>query len=329
MARLQALLLPAVLLLASCPGPTEDSNPSTDDTEDSTPDTNETGLDPDTVPLEGACPDETRLGRFIVASTAHYAYAQGSALDGVVPVNVYHPQATEGECTLLQRDNPFCDPPCEANETCDTDGQCIPYPTAQDLGVVTIEGLVQPVSMEASAPGYTYFDTALPNPPWEPGALLELNTGGGAFQPVTLHAVAPQAFTASDSAWEIVQGDPLVIDWDAPSAEVRSTVHITLNVDLHGVTPALIECSFADDGEGEVPADLLEQFLNLGITGFPEGSFARVTADQAPFAEDACLDFWTRVELSPTLSVDGYTPCTHDDDCPPGMECNEELERCE
>ncbi len=325
MPRAQAVLLPAILMLGACPGPDPDTGP---DTRDSQPDTHDT--DPDTQPtLGGACPDITRLGRFIVASTAHYSYVTGSSLDTVVPVNVYQPVVTEGECTLLQRQNPFCDPPCQASETCGFDDECMPYPTTQDLGVVTVQGLVVPVSMEPVTPGNTYFDTTLPNPPWEPGAQLTLATGGGIFDPVTLHGVAPQDLSASSVTWEIVQGEPMAVIWDPPTDQAGTAVRITLNVDLHGITPALLECWFDDDGQGEVPADLLDQFLSLGVTGFPEGSFARVTADQTPVGDGGCLDFWTQVQLVPALSVDGYTPCTRDEDCPEGMECNEELERCE
>jgi len=326
MPRAQALLLSAILTLVACPGPGTDSEPETKDSE---PDTQETGIDTHPDTLGGACPDITRLGRFIAASTTHYAYVTGNALNGVVPVNVYQPVTTEGECTLLQRDNPFCDGGCEPDETCDFDGECIPYPTSQDLGVVTVQGLLEPVSMEPVTPGYTYFNTSLPNPPWDPGAALTLQTGGGVFEPVTLHGVAPQAFSASNLTWNLVVGEPLPITWDPPTGESSSKVRITLNVDLHGITPALFECWFEDDGEGEVPADLLEQFLSLGITGFPEGSFSRVSADQAAIGDDGCMDFWTSVDLVPDLSVDGYTPCTRDEDCPDGMECNEELERCE
>jgi hypothetical protein len=326
--RSRTLLLPILLLLCSCPKPsTDDSNPDSTPPDDSSPDTEETG---DTAaPLGGACPDATRLGRFMAAQTPDYAYVMGSALDGVVPVTVRTTRATEGECVLLQRDNPFCDPPCEANETCDFDGQCIPYPTAQDIGVVTVDGLLQPVSMEPMAPSYSYYDTSLPNPPWEVGALLTLETGGGAFDAVTLQGVAPTALASDDLAWEIVSGDPLAITWEAAPEGALTQVRVTMNVDLHGVTPAAMECWFTDDGEGEVPAALLEQFLGLGITGFPEASFARVTADQTPLGDEGCMDFWTSSSLTPALSVDGYTPCTSDDDCPDGQECNEELERCE
>ncbi len=319
----QPALLPALLLLVACPGP----GPDSETTADSTPAV-ETGLDPSTVPLEGACPDASRLGRFTVARTESYAYVTGEALDGVVPVAVQQPQSTEGECTLLQRDNPYCDPPCAADETCDFDGECIPYPTSQDLGTVRVYGLLQDVAMEPVSPGFTYFDTSLPNPPWEPGALLTLQTGGGTFDPVTLHGVAPTDLESDSTMWEIVADEPLTIRWEPAGDDARTLVRISLMVDLHGVTPASMECWFQDDGEGEVPAALLAEFLGLGTTGFPEGSFARVTADQATLGE-GCMDFWTSVTLTPDISIDGYTPCTRDEDCPEGQECNEELERCE
>jgi hypothetical protein len=318
-------LFAASALLLSCGDPKPDSDPGEETDTDTDVDSD---TDQDST-LDGACPDATRLGRFTAASTPDYAYVTGSALDAVVPMTVYEAVSTEGECTMLVRENPFCDPPCEANETCDFEGRCIPFPTTQDLGIVRVEGLLEPVAMEAVSPGYTYYDTTLPNPPWSPDAPLALRTGGGAFNAVQLYGEAPQALIAPSAAWEIVDGEPLLISWDPPSGEVHSSVRITLNVDLHGVTPALLECWFADDGEGEVPAALLSAFLGLGITGFPEGSFARVTADQAPLGDDGCLDFWTSSSLAPSLSVDGYTPCTRDEDCPDGMECNEELERCE
>ncbi len=321
MARLPTILL-LPLLLSACPRLGVEGDPATGDP------VLDTDTDLGEATLEGACSDGDRLGTFTAAATEHYAYVTGSALDQVVPANVYQAVASEGECSLLQRDNPFCDPPCDAAETCGFDGQCIPYPQSQDLGVVTVRGLLQPVSMSATAPGWVYYDTTLPNPPWEPGARLTLETSGGAFSPVTLHGVAPQAFSAPSLEWEIVGGEPLVVRWDPPEGEVDSRVRITLNVDLHGVTPALMECWFEDDGEGEVPADLLQQFLDRGTTGFPEGSFARLSADHAALGE-GCLDFRASVQLVPLLSVDGYTPCRRDEDCPDGQECNEELERCE
>lgn len=308
----------AALLLTACPGPKpDDSIPAPD-----------TGLDPATVPLEGACPDTTRLGRFTIARTESYAYVTGELLDGVVPATVQEPSTSEGECTLLVRENPYCHPACDADETCDFDGECIPYPSSQDLGTVRVYGLLQDVAMEPVSPGYTYFDTSLPNPPWDPGALLTLQTGAGAFDPVALHGVAPEDLSSDATTWEIVSGEPLAISWEPAQDGARSQVRVTLMVDLHGITPAMMECWFADDGQGEVPADLLGEFLGLGITGFPEGSFARLTADQAAVGE-GCADLWSTVALTPEISIDGYTPCREDDDCPDGQECNEELERCE
>ncbi len=315
--------LSLLLLLVACPEPTQESAPP----EDSEPAV-ETGLDPATVPLAGACPDATRFGRFTVAETPDYAYVTGQALSGVVPINVANPVSTEGECVLLQRENLFCDPACAVDEACDFDGECIPYPLEQDLGTVRVHGLLQEVAMQGAAPGYTYFDTSLPNPPWTPGEIVRLQTGGGAFDPVTLYGVAPQHLSAELADWGIEQGQPMQVSWQVPTGEVRSVVRISLNVDLHGVTPATLECWFSDDGEGTVPAAILSSFLDLGITGFPTGTFARATADQAELG-DGCMDLWLSSSLTPDITIAGYTPCRSDEDCPDGMECNEALERCE
>jgi len=306
----------------SSPDSEADADTDTDTDTDTTP----TDLTPENVPLEGACSAETHFGRFTVASD-DYGYVTGSVQEYVVPGDVPTALSSSGDCQLLRKENLVCDPPCEALETCDFDGECIPYPSTQDLGTVEVLGLLEEVSMEPVSPGYTYFNTSLPNPPWEEGVLLTLQTSGGSYDPVTLHGVAPisldQKFT-----WDLQQGQPLVITWNAPGTEVRSQVRTTLNVDQHGATPATLECWFEDDGEGEVSAEMVDEFLNQGLSGFSSGSIARMTADSGALGS-GCMDFWATSSRVPSISVDGYFPCIDDGDCPKGMDCNEKMQFCE
>ena len=72
----------------------------------------ETGLDAASVPLGGACPGDTLLGRFTVDSSADYGYATGQAQEYVVPVDVPSEVMSAGECTLWQKENYACDPAC-------------------------------------------------------------------------------------------------------------------------------------------------------------------------------------------------------------------------
>lgn len=317
-------MIAALLLLAGCPGEPVDSGVPGD-----TADTEDTSApDPEGVTLDGTCAPADAWGRFQVDASEDYAYAVGVVSSGVVPASVQTNVLTTGECTIWRRENPFCDPGCDPGYVCDFDGACIPYPAEQDVGIVTIDGLLQDVAMEAQGPGADYFDTSLPNPPWEPGALVELVTGGGVYEPITLHGYAPDTLVAHSLDWVLVEGEAFALTWDAPVANDATEVVLSVRIDQHGVTPSNIECVFADDGAGEVPADVLGELMGYGISGFPEGALVRRTADRAPIGE-GCADLLLTSSRLASVSVSGYTPCTRDDQCPEGLTCNEAMERCE
>jgi hypothetical protein len=101
-----------------------------------------------------------------------------------------------------------------------------------------------------------------------------------------------------------------------------------LRIDQHGRTPSNIECRFVDDGEGVISAPLIDELAALGLTGFPAGDLIRRTADSAPIG-DGCVELITSSSRRANVEVEGYTPCRTDAMCPPPLECNELLERCE
>ena len=72
----------------------------------------------------------------------------------------------------------------------------------------------------------------------------------------------------------------------------------------------------------------MQHLVDAGVTGFPSGSLERRTADRAE-AGAGCLDLAVSIPLDVPVDVVGYTPCVSDEDCPEGMECNEELQICE
>jgi hypothetical protein len=219
------ILLPVLSLLSlpllSCNGKDKESDtPSTDSsaTDTDTGTVIDTG-DPEDIPLNGLCAEPDRWGRFIVDSNIDYAYISGSVSDGVVPVNILTEVQTVGGCTIWRRENPFCDPSCESDETCDFDGTCIPYPAASSLGTVTIGGLLEPASMEPVPPSMQYFLTRLPNPPWTTGGLIALQSSGGEFDPVALHGIGVDALQNVPPAWILRAGTPLALTWDLPAAD--------------------------------------------------------------------------------------------------------------
>ncbi len=284
--------------------------------------------DPETVPLNGACDLEDDLGGFMVVAETDYSYVTGTVSNGVVPATILEEIQAEGDCLLMLRDNPYCDPPCDAGETCDFDGSCIPYPETQDLGQVAIVGLEEAVAMDPMEPGFNYFDTDVPHPAFLPGNLVTLRTEGGAYEALELYGVGVDLLEPGEEDLAITEGQALLITWNPPQGTSRSTVRLELTIDQHGNTPISLWCEFQDTGSGEIPADLVTGLVEAGVSGFPNASLNRHTVDSAQVA-DGCVDFEISSPRFPDVSVSGYTPCYSDKDCPPGESCNELLEICE
>lgn len=306
-----------LLWLLACDGP--DKTPADDSV---------STVDPATVPLHGSCPLATDYGGFNLVLGEDSSSIDGAVADGVVPFTVLELLAEAGDCVVLRRNNPFCDPACGPGETCDFDGSCVDYPSNQDLGTVTMRGLARDAEMTAVFPGNTYYDTALPHPAVAPGALVTLGMPGGVYGPATLYGVGVEPLDLSP-AWTVESGVDLVIAWPAPTGEiVRSEVAIQLSIDQHGVTPSVLRCAFADDGEGTVPGEIVAQLVDVGVTGFPAGSIERRTVDSAA-AGAGCMDFVVTSPRVAEVDVVGHTPCVTDNECPEGQTCNEELQTCE
>jgi len=285
--------------------------------------------DPAAVELSGPCPMDSDLGGFVVEAYEEYSIVDGSISNGIVPITVLQVMGTYGDCQVLRRNNPYCDPLCESGFTCDFDGSCIPYPEEQDLGIVSIAGLLQDVIMEPLEPGYSYFDTTLPNPAFLPGALLEFRMPDGVYGPVVLHGVGVDPLVAVEETWTLVEGQDLSIYWEPPTAKVqRSSIDLSVNIDQHGNTPATVVCTFDDDGEGILSGEAIAQMYSLGVSGFPSGSLSRRTADSA-LIDGGCMDFSVGAPRTVAVDVDGFTPCFDDSDCPDGQTCNQKLQICE
>ena len=198
-------LIVFALIIGGCDPSEPDVPADTDTGEVSDTDTGE-APDPAVVELAGTCALEDRFGGFLVEMYDSYSIVDGSVADGVVPISVLEQVGVEGDCKLLRRNNPFCDPPCGPDETCDFTSTCIPYPLNQDVGTVTVTGLSADVVMEPLQPGNSYFNTSLPHPAFEPGALVTLTTTGGAYDPVRLHAVGVEPLTILDEMWVVDSG---------------------------------------------------------------------------------------------------------------------------
>ena len=321
------LPIPLVLSLLGCSGPVD----TTDGTSDTDP-VDDTGTSLYTaadVPLGGACDLANGFGAFLVAGTPEQTDVSGKVADGVVPFTVLEELVAEGGCAVLRRNNPYCDPACGPADTCDFNGECIPYPVNQDLGTVGISGLARAVSMEPVFPGNTYYDTEAPYAEIVPGAVVSLGMPGGVYGPATMYGVGFEALDVTGAAWNVEAGTDLALTWPAPvDAVVRSEITVEINIDIHGVTPSVLRCAFPDNGSAVIPGAILTELVGVGVTGFPNGTIIRRTVDHAA-AGAGCMEFIVSTPRSAQVDVAGHTPCVNDEECPEEQQCNEELQTCE
>ena len=282
-----ALLLVA---LVACGGDDDD------DDDDSAADAG----DPTTVELRGECAADQRLGAFTVEAGPDLSSVAGKVENKPQPASIREEIAAEGGCRLLRRENPFCDPACQGTEVCDQDSTCVPQPEPRDVGVVTVDGLLVEVEMTPVPPGYNYFETQLPHPAFDAGALVTRTSTDGVYGELEMHGVGPQPLVIVGEEWDVEDGIGLAVSWEPPVGEVRTSVHLELNIDQHGATPVTLVCELDDTGSATVSGTLTDALFTAGISGFPRGSLSRRTADSQDVT-DGCIELM--VASSRTQSV--------------------------
>ena len=309
--------------LLACTGAPSDDAPSTDSPTDSSVEFAPPTGDPATVPLDGECAMADDHGGFVVEAYEDYSIVDGRIRDGVIPTTVLTLELEDGDCRVLRKENPFCDPGCESDETCSLDEVCVPYPQDIDLGVVEVAGLSAIVSMEPKTPGYRYFDTQLPHPAWTAGDLVELRVDD-----LALHGVGPDTLVQTTELLLVREDTPLELTWDPPTQDTRSHVTLDLNIDQHGTSPLRIQCHFEDDGSATISAETVSTLLQSGVSGYPNAILSRQTAHHDAL-DGACFDFIVSSPRPVPVEVEGFIPCSDDDDCPDGLTCNEAIELCQ
>jgi len=282
--------------------------------------------DPADVILRGECASTSRLGGFLVDSGESFAAVSGDAADVINPVATLEEVMVDGSCRLLRPIQPFCDPPCSGGELCNLDETCITAPTSQDLGTVSVLGLVQGVVMEPAVPGNNYFDTTLPVPGFDANAVVQLVSTDGYYGELSLYGVGSEQLAGIEEL-EIPETGGLDVVWDPPAGTSYATVRFILSIDQHGVTPAQAVCDFEDTGTGSVSAEMIDALRGAGISGFPNSSLSRHTLD-AMDVDGGCVDLDVASRRKVTITVDGHVPCMLDPQCPDGEVCNMMTQTC-
>lgn len=260
------------------------------------------GGEPEPIRLRGACPTETLLGGFTVDVGQFFSFVEGKVANGIVPSTIVEDLDQEGACKFGRRHNPVCNPPCSPSFACDFDGQCIPYPLAQDVGTVTVTGLNEdPIVLTPLQPGNKYSDTNVPHPVFDLGDEVRLRSTPGVFGELSLDGVGSGSLVAGEPVWNVTRDQDLSLTWDVLSG-AQTGVALVLEVDQHGNTPARITCDFEDIGQGTVPLRLINALLDAGITGFPSGGLHRRTADSME-VPGGCVELLVGSSFSPSILV--------------------------
>ncbi len=286
-------LLAAALAVAACgSGAADDDAPVADAA---------IGADARVVALDGPCPQESRVGAFEIRHTESVSLVGGVVRDAVEPATILTLEHEEGGCRFLRKINPFCDPPCQASETCNLANACVARPRSQNVGTVTVTGLGQAVAMEPNAVN-SYQDATLPSPPFAAGDTIVLSAAGGDVPGFTLDAVGVTPLEVAQRVWTMKRGEPMTIAWTA--ADGAGKIHVSLNVDLHGNSPVTMFCTFEDTGTAVVPASLVDRLIDFGVTpGFASATISRRTIDSVQ-TSDGCVQLDAASELDPMFALE-------------------------
>jgi hypothetical protein len=285
--------------------------------------------DPSLVPLAGPCPLDRYLGGFKVEMNADVGYTaiDGSVLSGVDPSTVRDVALVEGDCMLLRRPDLICNPPCQSGETCTPEEICVDMPESQDVGIAVFQGLVKTVYVAPVTPGNTYFYTKLRNPGFESGKVVNLTTTGGFLDPMELYGIGLEPLYPPENTWMLEEGTPLTIDWTPPPEGARSTLRVTINIDVHGLTPYDLVCELPDTGIATVPSSVIDALIENGVTGFPSAKAIRYTVDSID-GELGCVEFQVTSVAIAAVDVAGFIPCSQTVPCPNGYYCDLAIEQC-
>lgn len=274
------------------------------------------------IRLRGRCDLAERVGGFEITAAESESFVSGSVADRVNPVEVRTEIAASGPCRLLRREAFFCDPACGGAEVCGAGNQCSPLPIKQDVGAVRVTGLAAELVLEPRPPGNDYFDTDVSHPVFAAGDEIRLRGDG-----VSLDGLGTEPLSGAGSTWLVAAGEPIALSWDPPAGEPRGAIHVRLTIDQHGNTPSAMICELPDTGSGEVPAAMVDALLDAGVSGFPNATITRATADSAE-VDGGCVDLVVGHPRNPEVSVDGHTPCNAPGQCPDGQTCDLEAQTC-
>ena len=265
-------------------------------------------------------------------ATPGYTSILGKVFDGASPeATVWTVAGSSGDCRLEKPTVPFCSTPCGGSAVCVATDTCTPYPTAKEVGKVTVSGVrtasggtsftMTPLASSYQPPAAA---GTLPYPAFAESGQVTFKAAGSDFTAAfTLRARGVAPLVLGAASYPLVKGQPLALTWTAPAA-TGQTVRVALDISHHGGSKGRILCDTADDGSLTVAAELVSQLLDLGIAGFPTVIVTRSATGSTNVATGHVeLAILSIVERPVTIA--GLRSCTEDEECPEDQTCQSDL----
>lgn len=266
------------------------------------------------------CAAASHVGSFRVALEEGFTAVQGQVYNAVTPSRVPTTLSTMGSCQWVRAPMLVCNPACTGGQICGAGGTCVAAPVAQDIGTVSVKGLLAPVSMAPRPPAYFYsFTGTLPHPGVAAGAGLRLEAPGLSLLGWGIEPLAVGATTLGVQASQAV---PLT--WSAPASAGPAKMEISLNVNGHGLVGSHVECVVEDSGSFSIPEPLVTSLLADGLSGFPTLTLRRTTADSAETA-NGCVELDVESAVTLDVTIPGLQSCDDDEDCTAPQTCRPDL----
>ena len=275
-------------------------------------------------------PDPTQVvGTFTVQMKVDKSMTNvvGQVADGPVPPNIILTETKkEGPCRVETPSSPFCDGGCGA-DVCVSEGKCLPYPTGQAVGVVTLKGVRvagggTELTLKETVGSYQPpAGTSLAYPPVAASDTIEVNATGQIYPAFDLSApgVDPIALKTTDFALDPTK--PFKLEWDAAADPKSSQIHVKIDLSHHGGLKGLIQCGLDDTGSLTISKEMISELIGLGVAGFPSVVLTRWTEDVAQLEHGR-----VRLEVSALveryLTTPGVQSCSTDEDCEGEKTCS-------
>ncbi len=256
----------------------------------------------------------------------------GKVNDGPNPeLIVWESASIENACELLVPRIPFCYPSCPNLSACVEDDVCQEYPSALDVGTVTVDGVETTdgetrFTMDPIAGYYQPAATIdLAIPPFAEGGVVTFTASGTpTAAPFTLTATGVSALEVLSESITLEDGEPVVVQWVPPAEPSLSTVLVSVNISYHGGTKGRIICRTPDTGVLELSGPILDELKALGVSGWPMMVFTRTSRSHTE--PEMPVELIIESSVTQFVNIPGLTSCDSDADCPDGLTCQADFQ---